>query len=429
MGRAIGSRMRSIVALGAMMLAIGLFLWPRAAFASTTAEELGAVANRYIQEVSLMQPNVNGSGDCSWDSKLHCFSSTPSADDAFIIGWCDGVWDDLYHGEHYVEEDESDRIPREILEQRLSRCFSSVPDLRDRIPYPWFSSITYEPSEDALIFPDILGKGLQSLVTEMKFCTEVRSGVYDVYMKVILDRWTESPDLSDPSQYVVHRLRVQYAGEDWKYLAFDLVDHDVTGSVPIKVENSSGFDFKGDLEGFGHGIISLVVDKLDKASYEEKFRPIPNLLDVFAINLNVDGAETHDGFGTLKIDFPVGYDLDGYWIVIHHLHENGKVTQHRVIAKDGFASLDVTDLSSFALEKGLKATTVGESADSADDPTSAADRFLEILDAPADGTQAMSSPKTGQPPIASGLAIGTLSILMLLAFVSLRVARKRASDQ
>lgn len=72
---------------------------------------------------------------------------------------------------------------------------------------------------------------------------------------------------------------------------------------------------------------------------------------VFEINLHVDGVRIHDGFGSLKVSFPVE-GADGHWVTVYHLHEDGSITSERAVAVNGKVTIAVTDLSTFALEVG-----------------------------------------------------------------------------
>lgn len=405
---------------------------PKVAHAATSSEEVGKVANDYVQRVSLMQSNVSGSGDCSWDPNLHCFSDMPSPDDALFLGYANGMFDEFYGGEFYDSDEDSDHVPRTLLEDRLAQWFTSVPDLRERIPYPFLSSVRYAPEEDALIYPHGGGKGLTSLTTEMLLYSEVSVDTYDVYIKVVKDRWAQASALSDPAQYVVHRLRIQRNGDTWRYLSFELLDHDSAGTSPIGVKGDSGVSIRSDWRDV-EGLVSLIANKLDKTAYDAKFTTISSLLAAFDIDLKIDGNEVHAGFGTLKIGFPVGRQNDGYWIIVHHLHENGDVTKHRVVAKDGFATLEVTDLSSFALEKGPRATSGSASSGSSDSVTIGAGYALDYIEAPVDGTATMTSPKTGQAEstgaiVTSGGPAKATFLVVLIALAAVPLRRFRVVE-
>lgn len=76
--------------------------------------------------------------------------------------------------------------------------------------------------------------------------------------------------------------------------------------------------------------------------------------DVFEITLLVNGQEVHDGFGTLAISMPIDPAYNGHVIFIYHRHQDGSITTTRTIAKDGYVTFSVTDLSWFAMEdRGL----------------------------------------------------------------------------
>lgn len=74
--------------------------------------------------------------------------------------------------------------------------------------------------------------------------------------------------------------------------------------------------------------------------------------DVFEVTLLVNGQEVHDGFGTLSISLPIDAAYNGHVIIVYHRHQDGSITTTRVIAKDGYVTFGVTDLSWFAMEDG-----------------------------------------------------------------------------
>ncbi len=74
--------------------------------------------------------------------------------------------------------------------------------------------------------------------------------------------------------------------------------------------------------------------------------------DVYEITLLVNGKEVHDGFGTLTISMPIDAQYNGHIIIIYHRHQDGSITTSHALAKDGYVTFTVTDLSSFALADG-----------------------------------------------------------------------------
>ncbi len=74
----------------------------------------------------------------------------------------------------------------------------------------------------------------------------------------------------------------------------------------------------------------------------------------FDVRLNVDGEETHEGFGSLTFAFPGGPASPGKKAVIHHCHKDDRanITSHEsFVTSDGKIILgNIVDLSTFALE-------------------------------------------------------------------------------
>lgn len=74
----------------------------------------------------------------------------------------------------------------------------------------------------------------------------------------------------------------------------------------------------------------------------------------FDVRLNVDGEETHEGFGSLTFAFPGGPASPGKKAVIHHCHKDDRtnITSHEsFVTADGKIILgNIVDLSTFALE-------------------------------------------------------------------------------
>lgn len=75
----------------------------------------------------------------------------------------------------------------------------------------------------------------------------------------------------------------------------------------------------------------------------------------YDVVLTIDGEEVHDGFGAIHLTFPVDSRYDGRWATVWHRHLDGSITSQRVQVVDGTVGIDVTDLSSFAVEIGDEA--------------------------------------------------------------------------
>jgi len=105
------------------------------------------------------------------------------------------------------------------------------------------------------------------------------------------------------------------------------------------------------------------------ASDSEAFKKLKEkatgtLLAVYSVSMTVDGAEVHDGFGALKVSFPVDNAYEGKEVVVWHLHHDGTITSEKTIVSNGFATVSVTDLSELSVETGTNssATTNNSSA-------------------------------------------------------------------
>lgn len=74
----------------------------------------------------------------------------------------------------------------------------------------------------------------------------------------------------------------------------------------------------------------------------------------FDVRLNIDGTETHEGFGVLTFAFPAGPASANKKAIVHHCHQDDRdnITSHEaVVTPDGLIVLsDITDLSTFILE-------------------------------------------------------------------------------
>ena len=74
--------------------------------------------------------------------------------------------------------------------------------------------------------------------------------------------------------------------------------------------------------------------------------------DIFEITLMVDGKEVHDGFGELSISIPIDPQYNNHVIIVYHRHQDGSITTSSHVARDGYVTFTVTDLSTFAYADG-----------------------------------------------------------------------------
>lgn len=98
---------------------------------------------------------------------------------------------------------------------------------------------------------------------------------------------------------------------------------------------------------------------------------------VISVVLSIDGIETHDSFGSIKLTVPLdmrtseGKAIDASKVTVHHLHMDGSITSQDcdVVERDGnkYVEFTVTDLSDFTIT-AYKApeTPIGPGED--DDP-------------------------------------------------------------
>ncbi|MDR1015047.1 MAG: hypothetical protein LBL86_08755 [Coriobacteriales bacterium] len=104
-----------------------------------------------------------------------------------------------------------------------------------------------------------------------------------------------------------------------------------------------------------------------------------DILGVYEINLIVNGKEIHDGFGTLTLAFPVDASYTEGTVLVRHLHQNGKFTEHSTKVANKTASLKVTDLSTFALETQKAAATTTKASTTATTPAKTGDEAPGVM--------------------------------------------------
>lgn len=148
---------------------------------------------------------------------------------------------------------------------------------------------------------------------------------------------------------------------------------DDSGFTSIRVNGDDRVKVSGDLNGpnipdgatveVGATPVTsgAAFDDLDKAIGRDRIG------DVFEITLLVNGQEVHDGFGTLSISLPIDSAYNGHTIIVYHRHQDGSITTTRTVAKDGYVTFSVTDLSWFAMEDGGVPTGKGGLAQTGDE--------------------------------------------------------------
>lgn len=105
--------------------------------------------------------------------------------------------------------------------------------------------------------------------------------------------------------------------------------------------------------------VKLVADALEAGDvYNElKGKATKDLLGMWNVTLTVDGAEKHDGFGSITLSFPVDSAYEGQDATVWHRHNDGSITSETVKVSGSKVTVTVTDLSDFAVEASKAAST------------------------------------------------------------------------
>ena len=136
------------------------------------------------------------------------------------------------------------------------------------------------------------------------------------------------------------------------------IDEDADEDAPaLTVTGGTGIKASGKLSGpnVPEGAdIEVGTSKVTSgAAYNDLDAAVPDRIgDIFEVTLLVNGKEIHDGFGEMTISMPVPEAYNGHIIVIYHRHQDGSITTSRAVAKGGYVTFTVTDLSTFALADG-----------------------------------------------------------------------------
>lgn len=139
--------------------------------------------------------------------------------------------------------------------------------------------------------------------------------------------------------------------------------HVFVRNEPLSVSGAKGVAASGTLSGANVPVGAKVSVNVDATTSGEAYDALTGQLGssmfggVFEVTLLADGVEVHDGFGELTLSFPVGEENDGYNFTVYHRHQDGSIASETVMAENGVVTVTVTDLSSFALAKGEKAST------------------------------------------------------------------------
>lgn len=75
----------------------------------------------------------------------------------------------------------------------------------------------------------------------------------------------------------------------------------------------------------------------------------PDHIAICDISLYANNVQVHDGFGAMTLSFcPFGGFEDGTIVRVWHRHADGSITHEDITAANGLATIEVTDLSTFA---------------------------------------------------------------------------------
>ena len=140
-----------------------------------------------------------------------------------------------------------------------------------------------------------------------------------------------------------------------------LVKEESATDDAIHVGGSSGITASGNLSGENvpdGSYVKVDAEAVESGAAYDKLMVVLGdgkcVLDgVYEVDMTVNGSEVHDGFGTLKLTFPVKAKAfggrDGDWVVLWHVHNDGRITSQRVQVVDGHVTVEVSDLSTFAI--------------------------------------------------------------------------------
>ena len=78
----------------------------------------------------------------------------------------------------------------------------------------------------------------------------------------------------------------------------------------------------------------------------------------YTIELYVNGQIVHDGFGSLEISFPVGLTYEGRDATVTHFNDNGTPAPMSAPITNGYATIKISDLSTFAVNVNTENETL-----------------------------------------------------------------------
>lgn len=183
--------------------------------------------------------------------------------------------------------------------------------------------------------------------------------------------------------------------------SFDDSPRYIDGMPELDVAGTSGVVAWGNLAGANipaGAAVSIAANAVTSGAAYNDLRAAMGsgrLLGAFQVDLTVNGAQIHNGFGELGLAFPMPYGFEGRTVTVWHRHNDGSITSQVATVENGEVRITTRDLSEFAIELGAPVS---------DD--------------------ASVSPKTGQT-IPAGTAAFALGTVIALGAVSVVVARRK----
>lgn len=246
-----------------------------------------------------------------------------------------------------------------------------------------------------------------------------------------------SEDTNDPLSVADLTQKCLGGDDNWMYALYGwgpewmppVIDEE-EGSVSLTVTGNLGIKASGNLKGenIPEGAeIEVATSVLTSgAAYDDldELLGSSRIGDIYEVTLLVNGKEVHDKFGTLTISKPIDPKYNGHVIITYHRHADGSITTSRSVAKDGYVTYTVTDLSAFAMvDGGLPPEDEGEDDEPDNGKPAAAipDTGSDKKSADSDASLAQAGDASPAAPLAA-VALAALA----LAAAALRRSRRAA---
>ena len=209
-----------------------------------------------------------------------------------------------------------------------------------------------------------------------------------------------------------------------------LVKEESAADDAIHVGGSSGITASGNLSGENvpdGSYVKVDAEAVESGADYDKLMVVLGdgkcVLDgVYEVDMTVNGGEVHDGFGTLKLTFPVKAKefggRDGDWVVLWHVHNDGRITSQRVQVADGHVSVEVSDLSTFAI--GIPEQEAGQEPGPSEDEVGTGPEADGKTEKPVkDGERVAKKTASSTTPLAQTGDVTGGAVLFAMATVSL----------